>query len=517
MWSYLQHTVSRFLGVGREELTASTGATHIVGPDYPVANSMSAMAAFPWVRACVLAIVDDLSGLPLVAIETQPNGTRKQNPSNPVLDMLRRPSSRMTGRRLRRQSLMDFVLTGNAFFYLPDPLGVSRGLSPIVRLHPRLVQPHVDGMGLPVSYEYNGRDTYGIDEVLHVADVSWSDRPNMLLGESAIRSLHEDLTSHKAAKKHAAKSAQRGRPEFLVSPMATSAGVGSFGKNGTTAIAEAFEESLLQGKGVIAINKPLDVTPLQLTARDMEFAEQYEQTVYAILAVFGVPPVRVGLPGANYGTAKTQMRAYWETLQHKAALFDDELSRLTGDSRVRIEHDFSGVDALQVARTERLERVSLWAAMGFDPEEAARHEGFTNPPKLLQAADPADLANRRRPEQAPEEPQGTRRRLDDDLRGYLRLASKRYGAAIQEHGGDPTAFDLAPSEAERLVVVLEPHLHALRARQIAEHLAKQTASAVAEHLARCAVEGVHPIPAVDGLAAFGATRVRQLTAALEAA
>lgn len=506
--------LAKFLGVGDpRQIEAASSSPVPVRPGYPTQSSMSAMAAFPWVRACVLAIVDDLSGLPLIAVETEADGDRLQRPDHPVLQLLRRPSDRVTGRRLRRQALADFVLTGNAYLYLPDPALMRIGLSPLMRLHPGLVTVEVDPMGLPVGYTYNSRDSYALDQVLHVADVSWSDDERQILGESAIRTLHDDLTSHKAAKEHAARAAKRGRPEFLISPKDANVG---WGQKGAEKIVVEMESALGKGYGAIAFNEALDVMPLMLTSRDLEFAEQHEQTIYAILAVFGVPPVRVGLPGANYGTAKTQMRAYWETLQHKAALFDDELSRLTGSSTVRIEHDFTGVDALQVARTERLERVATWAAMGFDPVDAARHEGFINPPRMGEPTPAPDMADRRRPAQQPEEPQGTRRTLREDVGAYLHEAAKRYTAAVRKFDADPTQFDLRASEAERLTVVLEQHMDEGRARSVAESIARQMGDAVAEHLVEAAANDIHPID-VRTLAAFGRRFADRVTGALEAA
>lgn len=511
--SYLPELVTRFLGLGdRRPLEVASAGSIPVVQGYPTQRSMSAMAAFPWVRACVLAVVDDLSGLPLYAVEEDSAGGRARQSSNPVLDALRRPGS-ITGRRLRRQLLVDFLLTGNAYIYVPSPAGMALGLSPLIRLHPSLVEVECNAYGLVTGYKYNGIDRYSTEEVLHVADVSWADNVEQVLGESAIRTLHDDLTSMKAAKEMSARAAKRGRPDFLVSSKDPNVGLG---KDGARKVAEAIEGALSRGHGALVVDEALDVTPLGLTPHDIEFQQQNEATIYAILAVFGVVPVRVGLPGANYGTAKTQMRSYWERLQHLAALFDDEISRLTGNPRVRIEHDFTSVDALQVAQTERLERVAAWVAIGADPREAAEYEGFINPPVAAGAATNGDLADRRRPAREPEEPQGTRRSMGDDLRDYLAAAARRYTAAIREHAGDPTRFDLRHSEAERLRVVLGRHLSLEVAERYADHVAAQTAAVVLDAVTRAAVDGLHQID-VAHLAAFGPTRARALCESMERA
>jgi hypothetical protein len=113
----------------------------------------------------------------------------------------------------------------------------------------------------------------------------------------------------------------------------------------------------------------------------MEFVGQRTYTRDSILAAFGVPPTRVGLPSANYATAQEQSKIYWRQLQGIAALIDDALTELAlGWGAYRVAHDFSSVDALQESRDARLNRVASWTMLGASPSDAAAYEGFQDAP-----------------------------------------------------------------------------------------------------------------------------------------
>lgn len=68
-----------------------------------------------------------------------------------------------------------------------------------------------------------------------------------------------------------------------------------------------------------------------------------------ILAAFGVPPGRVGLPTANYAIQRQQDLVYWTNLMGRARLIEPALSMLlarSGQAGV-VRFDFGGVPVLQ--------------------------------------------------------------------------------------------------------------------------------------------------------------------------
>lgn len=359
--------------------------THVAGSDfvtpqpahrdYKALDSMSAMAAFPWVRACVDAISSDLTKVGIKAIKGRGKDAEPLD-DHPLLDLLDRPSSRVSGVLFRRQLIVDLTLTGDAFVLVvgsPQPQA-------LLRLHPERVRVIPSPDGQPLEYEYTGTGKtarYGFEQVLHIRMPSWSDTTTGLYGSGAIQALNNDLNTDLAASKLASESAKTGLPTGILSPSEEG---DRWSKMQITQLREGFQKQLNSKSGTVILGAGVEYQQLSQTLRDMEYKETRLMAREAVLAAMGVPPSRVGLPNANYATAMAQSRLYWEGLSGKAALIDSELTRLARlfpDSEgVRIYHDFSEVDALQESRTERVNRVQSWWLMGVDLAEAAALEGF---------------------------------------------------------------------------------------------------------------------------------------------
>jgi len=69
-------------------------------------EDMAAYAAFPWVFACASAIINDLSGLPLIATVGEGKDAKRLD-KHPALSVI--------SSHLRRQMVLDHALTGNAY------------------------------------------------------------------------------------------------------------------------------------------------------------------------------------------------------------------------------------------------------------------------------------------------------------------------------------------------------------------------------------------------------------------
>ena len=351
-------------------------------PDYSALNSMSALAAFPWVRACVESIASDLTKLPIRAIRGR-GANAEPLDGHPAIDLLEQPSSRVSGILLRRQLVTDLVLTGDAFLLIagsPEPRA-------LIRLHPERVRIIPSADGQPAEYEFDGHGNvtrYGFDQVLHIRQTSWAASPVNLYGTGAIQALHNDLKTDLAASKLAAESAETGLPTGILSPSEEG---DRWTQNQILQLREGFEKQLKAKSGTVILGAGVDYRQVSQTLRDMEYQNTRLMAREAVLAAMGVPPVVVGLPNANFATAQAQRRQYAESLQAKASLIDSALSRLARmfpDSEdVRIVHDFAEVDALQESRTERVNRVQSWYFMGLPLAEAAALEGFDE----LDAAD----------------------------------------------------------------------------------------------------------------------------------
>ena len=355
---------------GSDYLTTATQP-----PGYPARGAMSAMGAFPWVVACCSAISSDLSALPIRATA---NGARVDD--HPILELLRKPSERTRGINFLRQWITDFLLVGWApVLILESP--VDGQPESLVRMHPARTTITATAQGEPDSFVYDeqGRRTaYSYRSVICPRSPSFEDGPNSVYGEGAIRALHRDLMADLSAQTLAERRAKTGRPSAVATP-AGGSGIEKWSKPQINAIKQALSKLQNDSHGGIAVlNGLVDISPLGWSPRDMEFGESRKLTRETVLAAFHCPPSRVGLPTANYATQRQQMATYWEHLQGIAALFSSELSRLGSRfaDPVSVEFDFSGVQALQLQRTERLQRVSQHIMNGVLPSDAYRFEGF---------------------------------------------------------------------------------------------------------------------------------------------
>jgi len=341
-----------------------------VAHGYDQLNAMSAMAAFPWVYSAVTTVAADLAGLPLQVLGSDGEAIAE----HPFLDLLAKPSSWMTQTQLRQQLIIDRILTGNAYY-----LELGRP-DVIERLHPALVTIVPASNGAPRGYAYNlkgGRTVYAPDIVQHVRAASWSDTPKSMYGTGIIRPLANELAAELSAQRSAAQSADSGRPDLVVSP----AGDTDRWNDKQVAKVSASIERMLRGKsgGVFVSGGAAKIDQLSWSPRDMEFVQQRTFNRDVLLAAAGVPPAVVGIPSANYATAQQQEANYWSRLKSLASSFDDAWTATAtklGQPGVTVQHDFSGVAALQFDRTERLNRVQAHVFLGVPLRTAYQVEGL---------------------------------------------------------------------------------------------------------------------------------------------
>ena len=407
------------------EAGADFAASQPAHPGYPKGDALSAYAAFPWVYSCVDAISSDLAGLPLMAVRGTGADAERLD-SHPVLDLLAQPSTRVSAQLFRKQLVTDYILTGDAYALIAgerEPVALLRMIPQRVT-----VKPWADGQPGQYLYDSSGKTReYTFEEVLHLRSPSWEDDPSNLYGTGAVRPLDHDLRTELASIKSAEQTAKTGRPSGIISPSEPDA---VWGKEQISRIRKGYERQMSGQSGLLILGGPAKFDSLQMTPRDLEFSQQREMTRSATLAVFSVPPTRVGLPTANYATAREQAKVYWQTLQSRAAFIDVELTRLAqmfpGSESVRVVHDFSAVEALQESRSDRVLRVRQWYDMGLSLADAAAFEGFEELPEQ-EFADELDSMDGQ-PEPEADEAEA------ENLRSIMGIETKAVGDK------DPTNF-----------------------------------------------------------------------------
>jgi len=354
-------------------------SNHGFRSQYDPKTSLSVLAAFPFPYACVTAISTDLSQVPIKV--TRGRGKKaEQLDDHPILELLRQPSSRISGAQFRRQIYTDMVLVGNCYILVA---GNNEPMS-LLRLHPSrvTVSPLQDGQ--PDQYIYEGGSSpahYDYEQVLHVRSPSWSDDPTSLWGVGSVQPLHHDLMTEKAQSELAARTAATGQPTGILSPSESG---DLWNKRQIDTLRQAYESQMRKGgSGVLIMGGQANFQKLAFSPRELEFSAVRDYTRSATMAAFGVVPVRLGIESQNYATARSQMALYWEGLAGRAALIDSELTRLGrmyGDDDIVVEHDFSNVEVLQESRTDRVKRVLDWTMTGVPLNVAAAYEGFEDLP-----------------------------------------------------------------------------------------------------------------------------------------
>ena len=381
-------TLLRFVGVSETPNGPPVGGAATstpVSPGYDVHASLTAFVQFPWVRACLDAISTDLAGLPLVVVRGE--GADAEVVNDPALSaLLQRPTSWQTRAEWESTLIVHLLLCGNAYDLL---VGIGRPTS-LPLLHPERVRVIPGPFGGPDGYVYTdqggGERVYSPEIVTHYRLTAWEQGPQGLLGEGLIRALQADLNADLNAARLAARTARQGRPSAVFSPSAEG---DQWPPEVREAIAKAYARIVEEQRPAMVLSSGTKVEFPSFTPRDMEYSEARSLTRETVLAAFGVPPTRVGLPAANYATAREQSAIYWHRLIGLARLLDQGLTTVAKrfDPAYSVRHDFSAVDALQEARTARLDRVSTWVLLGASAADAAAYEGFDDAPVSAVPAD----------------------------------------------------------------------------------------------------------------------------------
>ena len=361
-----------------------------VAPTFSVTASLSAFVQFPWVRACLDAIGDDLTRLPLVIRRGQGASQERIETVPGLSALLANPTSWQTREEWERTLLIHLLLCGNAYSLM---VGLGKPTS-IPLLHPNQTRVIPGVFGGPEGYEFQANGDvrqYSPSIVQHWRLAAWEQGDQGMIGEGLIRALTADLNADLNAARMSAAQSKQGRPAAVFSP----ANEGDiWDEDVRKQVVAAYTKIVEANAPAMALSGGVKVEFPSLTPRDMEYSESRTLTRETVLASFGVPPTRVGLPTANYATAKEENKIYWGKLIGLAAMIDAGLTRIARqfDPTLTIAHDFSQVEALQEGRDSRLNRVVTWTMLGASAADAAAYEGFSDAPVAM--PEPAQAAKR---------------------------------------------------------------------------------------------------------------------------
>jgi phage portal protein BeeE len=400
-WTWTTSPILRALGYADTSKPITLGADYAAFvPAISAFDERTAEAAtgsFPWLAATVNRKAGDLSSLPWAASLGGYGTKGRAAVGHPVLAILEQPNTAEAGSLFWRQILCELYKCGEAYaIKVRDARGRWIGL--LFVPSPRL-SPIVGPSGFPVAYQDGQSVQYAARDVVHWRFPGSSDDPSRLAGVGYVQPLKQTLDGEYAIKARQAANARQGRPSALATP---GDDVGVLGPDQVRAVREELDTVFRQRSGGIAIlGRKLKVDALDWKPVDLGSDEQLDRARMEVLAVTGVPPVRVGLETANYATADKQEEIYWGSeLSADSALVDDVLTMHAriefGPADLYVYRDFRAVPALQARRDAALNRAKTLVDLGVDPGEALQSEGIDDvkiAPKPEPAPAPAPTAD----------------------------------------------------------------------------------------------------------------------------
>ena len=348
---------------------------------YPAKLSMAAFASHGYVYAAVSRASQDLAALPIKLIRGKGQASEIVE-DHPFLDLMDQPSTYKDGFSFREQLIVDLMLSGGCYVLLAGSTDTPTSL---FRLHPEQTKIITDPvMGIKgFEFEDSGAVVeYGIDRVVYAQSASWAGGVNALYGVGGVQPLQREISADISAQKLASDSAKKGRPDILISP-ADEADIWDYEQR--RAILDAYRGMSSEG-GAMVLSGQVKIDPLQVSPRDLEFKSVRDFTRQAISAVFGVPPSVLGDNSANFAVSRQQAQNYWEVQTKRGKRLAFLLTQIAKrfDKDLRVEIDYSGVEALQDIRNAQLDRITKHILNGMDAGEAYQYEGMEDAPIVPQ-------------------------------------------------------------------------------------------------------------------------------------
>ncbi len=354
---------------------------------YPARFSMSAFASHSYVYAAVSRASQDLAALPIKLIKGKGENSSIVE-EHPFLDLMDQPSTYKDGFSFREQLIVDLMLSGGCYVLLT---GATDTPSSLFRLHPEQTKIITDPKVGIKGFEYTDGGAvveYPIDRVVYSQSASWASGVSSLYGVGGIQPLSKEINADISAQKLASDSAKKGRPDILISP-ADEADIWDSQQRAN--ILDAYRGMSSEG-GAMVLSGQVKVEPLQVSPRDLEFQAVRDYTRQAISAVFGTPPSVLGDNSANFAVARQQARGYWEAQTKRGKRLSFLLTQIAKrfSEDLRVEIDYSGVEALQDIRNAKLERITKHILNGMDPVDAYTYEKMEDAPIIPESERESD-------------------------------------------------------------------------------------------------------------------------------
>jgi HK97 family phage portal protein len=306
--------------------------------------------AHPWVYQCVFIIATKIAEIALAYYRDKGAGETEEITDHPAITLLEHPNPFQSGFDLREALITFLELTGNAYvekYRGPSGRGEVQELWPI-RSDRVLVVPAEDGtvMGYLVKI---GNQHYPIlaENMIHL---KYFGPMNDYYGVGPLQAVMTGLVSDLYAMEY---------NKLFFTNSAVPDGVFSsdddLDDDDTERLRLQWHESHLgyeRSHRVAVLGKGARYQPIGLSQREMEFLALRKMSREEILAVFGVPPVMVGLlEHASYSNAREQEKQFYKvTVTPRLVKLQQALTMgilAEFDEKPFCEFDLTGIEALK--------------------------------------------------------------------------------------------------------------------------------------------------------------------------
>ena len=378
-------------------------------PLYSADKALQAYGSHGYTHAAATRQAQDLASLPIKIMRGD-----EEVRDHPLNDLFIQPSSQIDGYLFREQLCIDLTLSGNCFVICLGPTDVPTS---IMRLHPQEVEIITDELGVTGYKWTSGGKTvvYPPERVIHGRTASYAKGPAGQYGTGVVQVLAAEIDADQNAMLLASQASAKGRPDLILSPTDPA---DIWGMERRREVIEQYKGMATQG-GVLALSGGVDIHPLKVSPREMEYEKSRVFARQSISAVIGVPPTQLGLPSANYALARQEAINYWSSLQKgRGRRFEHIFSMIAKkfDPNLYIIFDYTDIEALQAVRNEQLARIQQHIINGMTPKDAYIYEGLADAPldDDAVAETPTDLVEYEDPDELEEMD-------DEEVENYFQL------------------------------------------------------------------------------------------------
>lgn len=317
------------------------------------------------VASCLFAIMDAGSEPELVVERLIKAGDdREWEPADDsrTAQLLRDVNPFMTEGMLRKQTLLELGLTGNAYWALEKAgQGEVREIWPL-RAAEVKVLPDSKEFVKGYRHTVGGNFTdYEADEVVHF---KYPNPLNYYYGQSTLRAVIPAANTEVYVQDYNFHIFEhRGNPGGIL--MVSKEHPAYHDEDERKRLSEDWKKThsgAEQSGKTAVLPEGLTYETIVMSPDEMQAIETSTMTTRQIASAFNVPPVTIGVyEDVNYATADQQDRKFWGAIRSRlkdlAGTLNEFFVRYVGEEGVRVRFDFSEIEALQEDQTAKTNRI----------------------------------------------------------------------------------------------------------------------------------------------------------------